>query len=187
MAYADDSVCFLKDLASVKKLPDLFSYYSKYSDLKLNFFRCEIAGIGSLKEIEVAVFGIKCVNLKVNNMQILRIHFSHSNKLNIEKNYLTVISNIQNVLKIWCMRNLTLEAKKRVFKMLALSKIVHLCLIAVVSKQIIEEIESIQKNILWNQSTWNIKHNALCNSFATGGLRNVDTNTKIAILECSWI
>ena len=90
MAYADDSMCFLKDLASVKKLPDLFSYYSKYSDLKLNFFRCEIAGIGSLKEIEVAVFGIKCVNLKVNNMQILIIHFSYSNKLNIKKNYLTV-------------------------------------------------------------------------------------------------
>ena len=27
----------------------------------------------------------------------------------------------------------------------------------------------------------------LCNSFATGGLTNVDINTKIGSLQCSWI
>ena len=39
-----------------------------------------------------------------------------------------------------------------VFKKLALSKIVHLCLISVVLKQIVEKIENIQKNLLWNRS-----------------------------------
>ena len=39
-----------------------------------------------------------------------------------------------------------------VFKKLALSKIVHLCLISVALKQIIEKIENIQKNLLWNRS-----------------------------------
>ena len=68
-AYADDSTFFLKDLASVKKLLDIF-YYSKYSRLKPNFSKCEIAGIGSLKGVEVAVCGIKCVNLKVNTIKI---------------------------------------------------------------------------------------------------------------------
>ena len=32
-----------------------------------------------------------------------------------------------------------------------------------------------------------IKHNTLCNSFATGGLTNVDINSKIASLQYSWI
>ena len=105
----------------------------------------------------------------------------------MEKNFLTAISNIQSVLKIWRMRNLTLEGKIIVFKTLALSKIVHLCLTSVVPKQIIEEIENIQKNFLWNRSTPKIKHSTLCNSFATGGLTNVDINTKIVSLQCSWI
>ena len=69
----------------------------------------------------------------------------------MEKNFLTARSNIQNVLKIWCMKNLTLEGKIIVFKTLALSKIIHLCLTSVVPKQIIEEIENIQKNFLWNR------------------------------------
>ena len=53
-AYNDDSTFFLKDLASVKKLLDIFSCHSKYSGLKRNFSKCEIAGIGSLKGVQVA-------------------------------------------------------------------------------------------------------------------------------------
>ena len=105
----------------------------------------------------------------------------------MEKNLLTAISNIQNVLKIWRIGNLTLENKIIVFKTLALFKVVHLCLTWVVPRQIIEEIENIQKKFFWSRSTLKIKHSTLCNSFATGGLRNVDINTKIASLECSWI
>ena len=56
----DDLMFFLKDLASVKKLLNMFSYYSKYFGLKPNFSECEI--VGSLKGVEVAVCGIKCVN-----------------------------------------------------------------------------------------------------------------------------
>ena len=129
-AYADDSTFFLKDLASVKKLLDIFAYYLKYSGLKPNFSKCEIAGIVALEGIKVAVCGIKCVNVKGNTIKILGIHCSYNNKLNMEKNFLTAISSIQSVLKIWCMRNLTLEGKIIVFKMLTLSKIVHLSCIS---------------------------------------------------------
>ena len=121
-AYADDSPFFLKYLASVKKLLDIFSYYSKYSGSKPNFSKCEIAGTGSLKRVEVAACGIKCINLRVNTIKILGIHFSYNNKLNMEKNFLTAISNIQNVLKIRHMSNLTLQGKITTFKMLAISK-----------------------------------------------------------------
>ena len=93
-AYADDSTFFLKDLASVKNLLDVFSHYLKYSGLQLIFSKCEITGIGSLKGVEVAVCGIKCVKLKVNTIKILGIHFSYNNKLNLEKKFLTSMSNI---------------------------------------------------------------------------------------------
>ena len=46
---------------------------------------------------------------------------------------------------------------------------------------------NVHKNFFWNRSTPKIKHSTLCNSFATGGRKNVDINTKIASLHCSWI
>ena len=84
------------------------------------------------------------------------------------------------------MWNIALESKI-VLKTLALSKRVHICLTSVVPEKSIEEIENIQKSFLWNCSTTKITHGTLCNSFATGGLRNVDINRKIAILQCSRI
>ena len=39
-------------------LLDIFSYYSKYSGLKPNFSKCEIAEIGSLKGMEVPDCGM---------------------------------------------------------------------------------------------------------------------------------
>ena len=74
MAYAYDSTFFLKNLASVKKLLDIFSDYLKHSGRKSNFSKCEIARIGFLKGKDVAVCGIKCVNLKVNIVKILGIY-----------------------------------------------------------------------------------------------------------------
>ena len=46
--------------SNIKKLLDIFSYYSQHAGSKLNFYNCEIAGIGSLKGDEVAVRGIMC-------------------------------------------------------------------------------------------------------------------------------
>ena len=82
----------------------------------------------------MAVFGIKCVNSKVNTIKTLGVNFSCNDKLNMEKNFLTAILDIQNFLKTWRMRNLTLEGKITVFKTLTLSKIVHLCPTSVVPK-----------------------------------------------------
>ena len=43
------------------------------------------------------------------------------------------------------------------------------------------------ENFLWNWSSSKIKHSTLCNSFATGGLTNIDINMKISSLQCSSI
>ena len=84
-------------------------------------------------------------------------------------------------------RNLTLEGKIIVFKALVLFKIVHLCLASVVSTEIIEEIENIQKQFLWNLSSPKIKRNTLCNSLTIGGLSSADINTKFASYQYSML
>ena len=98
-AYADDSTFFLKNKISVVKLLETFCLFSKYSGLKPNISKCEVAGIGPLKGVEVAVCGMKCVNLEKDTMKILGVHFSYNKNLKVEKNFLRCITNIQNILK----------------------------------------------------------------------------------------
>ena len=85
------------------------------------------------------------------------------------------------------MKNITLEGKIIIFKTLALSKIVCLTLITSFLQLLIEKVQRIQKAFIWNKLTPKIKHETLYNSFKEGGLKNVDINSKIASLHCSWI
>ena len=72
----------------------------------------------------LAVFGMHCVDLKNDTLKILRTHFSYNEKLKDERNFYTTVTNIQQALKIWKMRNLTLEGEFAIFKTHAISKIV---------------------------------------------------------------
>ena len=118
--------------------------------MKPNHEKGEIAGIRVLKSVKVAVCGMKCIDLCNDTIKITGIHFSHNKKKRNEKNFLDSITKIQNVLKIWRMRHLTLEGKIIVFKTLAISKTVFLSLISKVSTEIISELERKQKTFLLN-------------------------------------
>ena len=86
----------------------------------LECLKCENAGIGVLKSVKVAVCGIKCINLCNDTIKSTGIHFSYNKEKSNEKKILESITKIQNVLKVWRMRHLTLEGKIIVFKTLAI-------------------------------------------------------------------
>ena len=146
-----------------------------------------MAGIGSLRGVKKAICGLKCVDLLNDTIKILGIHFSYNKSAQIQNNFLTTAKRIQQVLQIWTSRSLTLEGKIIIFKTLAISKIVYLALIITMPNAIIVELEKIQKTFLWRNSHVKIKHQTLCNSFETGGLKNVDINVKTTSLLCSWV
>ena len=73
--YASDTIFFLKNLGSVKKLRNTNSLFSWFSGLKRNLSKCEVGGIGLLKEGKVTVCGIKYVALTKDAKKILGIFF----------------------------------------------------------------------------------------------------------------
>ena len=186
-AYADDTTFFLQDTISIKHMVDVFYLFSYFSGLKPNLKKSEIAGIGALKGVQVAVCGLRCADLNNDTLKILGTHFPYNEKLKEEKSIYKTVTDIQRVLNIWKMRNLTLEGKIAIFKTIAISKIVFQSFIATVPKHIINELEKIQKAFLWKNSTPKIKHETLCNDYKAGGLKNVDIPNKIIALQCSWI
>ena len=53
------------------------------------------AGIGSLKGVEMAVCGIKCIDLTTETINILGVHFSYHQKLQTPKNFVKRITNME--------------------------------------------------------------------------------------------
>ena len=147
-----------------------FDIFSSFSGLKPNKSKCEVAGIGALKVVKIALCGTKCINLRLNSLKLLGIHFSHNKKSENDENFLKQITSIEKVLKLWCMRNLTLEGKVTVFKALAISKIVHLALITNIPTSTMKVLNKTQKEFIWKNKSPNLKHTTLCNIYDNDGL-----------------
>ena len=54
---------------------------------------------------------MECVNLNDETVKILDVYFSYSKNLEQDKNFSEHIVKIENILKLWRMRQLTLEGR----------------------------------------------------------------------------
>ena len=120
--------------------------FSFFSGLKPNICKCEICGLGPLKGVEIGVCGMQSVDLTRDAIKILGIYFSYTMNLMNQKNYCKAINNINGILKLWRMRNLSNEVKVVVFKTLAISELVYLALLTVIPDHITDEVAKIQKS-----------------------------------------
>ena len=130
----DSSTFFLKDTKTVIELINIFDTFSKFSRLKPNKSKCEIAGIGALKGLQVALCGMRCIDLVSNIVKIVGIYYTYNDKLEIQETFKRDITKTEKILRIWRIRDLT------VFKTLAISKIVHLALTETIPNSFIQEL-----------------------------------------------
>ena len=117
-AYADSTTLFLQNEKSATEVLNSFNTMFQFSGLKINKLKCEVAGIGVMKRVEVALCGVECVNLLTRFIKILGIYFSYNKKLENEKDFLDHITKLQKVINIWKMRILSLLGKIKIFKTL---------------------------------------------------------------------
>ena len=85
-AFAVDSTFFLNNLLSVQSLIDTFKAYPLFSGLKANVSK--IAGWGFLKGVLEAVCTLKSFNLTTDTIKMVGVHFSYSDTLKVQNNYL---------------------------------------------------------------------------------------------------
>ena len=83
--YADDTTFFHKDRKSITELINELNAFSKFSRLKPNMTKFEIVSIGVQNGVQVALFGMKCVNLNNKTKKILGVQFSYNISYNLEQ------------------------------------------------------------------------------------------------------
>ena len=121
------------------------------------------------------------------SIKVLGFHFSYNKDLVIEKNFSTVLKKIIDTLRIWKMRNLTIQGKITIFKTLAISKIIYVAFIAPIPSVLMKELIQIHKEFIWDSKTPKIKHTTLIGDINLGGLRDVDISSKFRSLQLSWL
>ena len=70
-----------------------------------------------------------------------------------------------------------------VFKSLALSKLLYAFTMKVPSKIVVDRLNTLHKNFIWNNKRPKIKHSTLIADYCEGGHKDVDIENKIAVKD----
>ena len=139
-----------------------------------------------MKGVKVALCEVNSIDLVQETIKNLGLHFSYNKKLREEKKFVSHIKSIENLLKIWKMRTLSIEGKINILKALAISKIVHLAMVIDAPSDIIQILVKMQDTFLWGDKP-KIKHGMLCMDYSKGGLKKCDIVSKVQSLKLSWV
>ena len=91
---------------------------------------------------------VKSLDLTKESIKTLGVHISNNEKLQDDISFFTAVKIICNVIKLWRMRHeASTEDTITTFKPLAISAIIHLALLTTVPKNIIKELNEIQKGL----------------------------------------
>ena len=107
-AYADDTTFFLKDKKSVIELMKTFDIFSTFSGLKPNKSKSEIAGLGALKRVKLALCGMECIDLMFDAIKVLRVYYSYNKNFENQENFINLVLKTEKLLRLWRMRNLSI-------------------------------------------------------------------------------
>ena len=184
-AFADDANFLVSNIKSLELVFNACSGFQTFSSLKLNLEKSEACWIGAARASTYTPISCKCVNLNSNVIRPLGIFNSYDTDLAEKLNFLDNLKCLTDVLNLWRGRDLSFEGKILVFKSLALSKLFYSCTMKVPSKQLIEQLNIIHKNLVWNNKR--PKHSTLIVSYSEGGYNDIDINTELSSIKLSWV
>ena len=101
-------------------------------------------GLGVLNIVKVAVCHKRSMKLGNHFLYI----YNEYNEAERGENFYDIITNIHLVLKLWKLRNLTIEEKNFISKPTILLKLIFKALILTLPNHFIKELEKIQKDFL---------------------------------------
>ena len=124
--YADDTQIFIQYSSNLlTELVNTFIEYSNICGLKINFDKTEVMRIGSIKHSSCIIETQPMLKWTKNQVKILGINLTAELPEVVQANIYPALEKIQNIIKIWSRRKLTLFGKITVIRSLLESQLVY--------------------------------------------------------------
>ena len=187
--FADDTCLFLKfDTASLDKAFKTFENFRRISGLKVNYEKTELFPIGTIRESKLPLYNNRNIKWSPTGVRILGIHITHNKTELLNKNYKPILTKIENIIKIWKQRDLTLYGKVAIIKAHLQSQLIYqLSVLPSPHTGIIQKIQRIIFKYLWNEKPDKIKRSVIHNTKIQGGLGMPHLEHQHTALKITWV
>ena len=102
-------------------------------------------------------------------------------------NFYAIRTDCRAILNLWKQRFLSLAGKIQIFKSLIASKPVYLATMKHLPQEILDDLQSMHKDFIWDGKRAKIKHCTLIGDYTDGGLKDADLASKFTSLKFIWI
>jgi hypothetical protein len=182
--YADDTVLYLSNENSLKAIFQTLDLFSKCSGLKANRDKCEALWIGASSNYRHKPLGIKWPSTPIRS---LGINIQNDYAKVISENFNNSLQKIENLLKLWCLRKMTIKGKIVIINTLIISQLLYPCTVLYTPEPIISKYKKLILEFIWEKKPAKVKYSCLINSIDNGGLKLQDLETKVKSLKFKWI
>ena len=185
--FADDTTLFIKfDHVSLEEVTKTLSYIEAQTGLSINYDKTQIYRIGSITNTDAMLYTQKKYKWVNEPFNMLGITVGDTEE-NLD-NYSQVIEKMEQVLKIWYFRRLTLMGRVLIVNTLCESLFVYkLSVTCNVSEPQIRKITRILDDFLWKGKKAKIAKETLYQGKTKGGLRLFNIQFKQEALKIEWI
>ena len=105
-----------------------------------------------------------------------------------DQNTTDVLKKVENIIKSWSRRKITLPGKITVIKSLAISKFVHLFLaLPNPPGNLVQSLNKLFYKFLWNSGPDKIKRKIIIKDIIKGGLRMIQIDSFVTALKVTWL
>ena len=184
--YADDTTLTLTGgPTSIRNVLSLFEAFKFVSGLRINLDKTEILRIGKDRDNDIYNnLGLKSVQV----VKILGVNINNNIMEVTENLYRTQLDKMNNILKMWQMRNITSCGKVVLIKSFAVSQFVYfMSVLPSVDNTTFQDIEKALFKFIWDNKPDKIARKQLYGTFQEGGLNMVHLQTQFKALKIAWI
>ena len=180
--FADDLPGFLKDNLSLVNFLKLIQDYGSCSGLKV---KSEIMLLGNCAYTLQQVSTVSC-NLKIKKVvKILGVHFTYDLRAKQKLNVDGLISSIQEKLRIWRWRDLTIIRRIQIVKTFIIPIFLYRASLISVNREFVKDVNKIIFDFIWKWKD-KLKLFALISDIEDGGRKapHLDSILEIQRILC---
>ena len=185
--YADDTLLFLQpNECNLRHCFHILHQFNHMSGLKINIEKCNAIRLGSFNgvlcpDIPLAWPAEKFLYLGIN-IPLNRQHSFY------EMNFYPKLKEIEKILQIWSLRNLTFYGKITIIKTLIIPKLIYLfSILPNPPDSFFSEMQKRLFKFVWNNKGDRIKRSILYNDYSNGGLNMPHLSSFNNALKVAWV
>jgi hypothetical protein len=149
--------------------------FGDVSGLKVNLEKTELFWLGPWKTKKTYPKGLK---LASPGIKILGIYFSYDKHLKYENNFGIVLNRMQNIIRMFKMRDLSISGKIQVIKSNIMSQLLYVSNAIYVPEEVIKKVNEIIYKFLWNGPD-KVKRASIISDICDGGLKFPDFESRV--------